>query len=73
MQPRTGLPDTTTRSEVTERMDLATAQTLAFVRSKLPSGTARVLEVGCGNRRLASALQAGGLTVVAIDSSDRPQ
>jgi len=39
----------------------------AFVTSQLPVGSARVLEMGCGDGALALALQADGHEVVAID------
>src|ERR671922_295869 len=38
-----------------------------WVRSKLPAAPARVLEVGCGNGRLARALTRAGYDVVAVD------
>ena len=38
-----------------------------WVRSQLPVPPARVLEVGCGNGRLARALNRGGYDVVAVD------
>jgi SAM-dependent methyltransferase len=38
------------------------------VRSALPVGATRVLEVGCGDGALAAALGEAGLEVVAIDS-----
>jgi SAM-dependent methyltransferase len=38
-----------------------------FVTAQLPSGPARVLEVGCGHGRLARALDERGYQVVAID------
>jgi SAM-dependent methyltransferase len=38
-----------------------------FVASKLPTGPARVLEVGCGDGRLARELDELGYQVVAID------
>lgn len=49
-------------------IDCATAYTFEFVRSALPVGAARVLEVGCGDGALAAALGDAGLEVVAIDS-----
>ena len=38
-----------------------------WLRSQLPAPPARVLEVGCGNGRLARALQRAGYDVVAVD------
>ena len=38
-----------------------------WVRSQLPTPPARVLEVGCGNGRLARALKRAGYDVVAVD------
>jgi SAM-dependent methyltransferase len=49
-------------------IDCATAYTLNFVRSALPEGARRLLEVGCGDGALAAALGIAGLEVVAIDS-----
>jgi SAM-dependent methyltransferase len=43
-------------------MDLRT-----FVQQQLPSPPARVLEVGCGNGKLATAIARSGYGVVAID------
>jgi SAM-dependent methyltransferase len=40
---------------------------LEFVTAQLPAAPARVLEVGCGNGRLARALDDLGYQVVAID------
>jgi len=39
----------------------------AWVKSILPRPPARVLEVGCGDGRLARALKRGGYDVVAVD------
>ncbi len=50
-------------------LDLATVVTREFVRGELPKPGSRILEVGCGNGRLASALVADGHAVVAIDSN----
>ena len=49
-------------------IDLATGETLAFVRLSLLSTARRILEVGCGDGRLAAALHVNGLDVTAIDS-----
>ena len=38
-----------------------------WIRSQLPTPPARVLEVGCGNGRLARALKRAGYDVVAVD------
>jgi len=38
-----------------------------WVRSQLPTPPARVLEVGCGNGRLARTLKRAGYDVVAVD------
>lgn len=38
-----------------------------WVRSQLPTPPARILEVGCGNGRLARALNRAGYDVVAVD------
>jgi SAM-dependent methyltransferase len=45
---------------------------LHFVASQLPTGPARVLEVGCGDGRLARDLDELGHTVVAIDPAAPP-
>ena len=47
---------------------VATAYTHDFVRSALPPGTRRILEIGCGNGELARRLMDDGFEVVAIDS-----
>lgn len=39
----------------------------AWARSQLPAPPARVLEIGCGNGRLARALNRAGYDVVAVD------
>jgi len=48
--------------------DCATGYTLQFVRSVLPHGARRVLEIGCGSGALAAALSLAGLEVTAIDA-----
>ena len=45
---------------------------LHFVASQLPTGPARVLEVGCGDGRLARELDELGHQVVAIDPAAPP-
>lgn len=50
--------------------DCATNYTRDFVRSALPPGARRVLEIGCGDGALAAALMAEGLEVVAIDADE---
>ncbi len=48
--------------------DLPLAQTYAFVASRLMTlGASRILEVGCGDGRLALHLAATGLDVTALD------
>lgn len=51
-------------------LDLATNESLVFIRAHLPGASRRILEVGCGSGRLAARLQADGHTVVALDTSD---
>jgi SAM-dependent methyltransferase len=46
---------------------LRVSEQLDFVGAALPAPPARVLDVGCGEGRLAAALQARGYTVVGID------
>ena len=41
--------------------------TEAWIKSQLPRPPARVLEVGCGDGRLARALKRSGYDVVAVD------
>jgi len=41
--------------------------TEAWIKSQLPPPPARVLEIGCGDGRLARALKRGGYDVVAVD------
>jgi ubiquinone/menaquinone biosynthesis C-methylase UbiE len=48
-------------------MMLPAMDALNFVRAQLPPVPARVLEVGCGDGRLARALDELGYQVVAID------
>jgi len=52
-------------------MKTSTRYTLEFVRSELPDGATRVLEIGCGSGELAAQLLHAGLEVVAIDSDAR--
>jgi SAM-dependent methyltransferase len=48
------------------------ADDLDFVRAQLPSGRARVLDVGCGDGALAFALAAAGHDVTGIDPRATP-
>jgi SAM-dependent methyltransferase len=48
--------------------DIATLETLAFVKGALPPRSRRVLEVGCGDGTLAAHFAASKLEVVAIDT-----
>ncbi len=48
--------------------EVATRETLHFVRAHLSGGAQHLLEVGCGNGALAAALQADGHTLVALDA-----
>jgi SAM-dependent methyltransferase len=50
-----------------ESADIAIRHTLRFVEAHLPGRTSGVLEVGCGEGRLAAALAAAGYRVTAID------
>ncbi|HYM70540.1 MAG TPA: methyltransferase domain-containing protein [bacterium] len=50
-------------------IDVATAETLGFVRRALPAPPLRVLEVGCGPGDLAARLLADGVDVTALDAS----
>lgn len=50
-----------------EAMDVPTRETLQFFERHLQSGRARLLEVGCGDGRLAQALGPKGFRIVAID------
>lgn len=45
---------------------------VAFVRAQLPARGARVLEVGCGDGKLAFALAAAGFDVTGIDPRATP-
>lgn len=51
--------------------DADTSAVLAFVESALPPPPATVLEVGCGDGRLAETLIARGWAVTAIDASEK--
>lgn len=44
--------------------------TYDFIRSSLPEGATRVLEIGCGSGELAALMIAEGLEVVALDSDE---
>ncbi len=60
----------TRRARTTPRapaLDVPTRETLLFVERHLPSTSRQVLEVGCGNGRLAEVLAAKGFQVKAID------
>lgn len=48
-------------------MDVPTRETVQFFERHLQSGCGRLLEVGCGDGRLAQALAAKGFRMVAID------
>lgn len=48
-------------------LDAGTGEVLAFLDGALPSGPARLLEVGCGRGELAAALLARGHVVTALD------
>lgn len=49
---------------------VATAYTHAFVRTALPAGAKRILEIGCGEGELAERLLQDRLDVVAIDADE---
>jgi SAM-dependent methyltransferase len=49
-------------------LDLPARETLGFLDRALPPGS-RVLEIGCGDGRVAAGLAAKGLVVTAIDHS----
>lgn len=49
--------------------EFETQEVLSFVTSALPSTSASILEVGCGEGRLAAELQAAGFQVEAVDRS----
>ena len=51
-------------------LDLATNESVAFIKALLPGTSLRILEVGCGSGRLAARLQADGHTIIALDTSD---
>jgi SAM-dependent methyltransferase len=53
--------------EITVEPILPGTRLTAWVLSQLPPPPARVLEVGCGNGRLARALHRAGYDVVAVD------
>lgn len=62
-------PTTTAAARRREALDTPTRHTLDFVRAHLPDRGARLLEVGCGDGRLAAALQRRGVRVLALDQS----
>ena len=45
-------------------IDLPTAESLDFVLGSLPRAARRMLEIGCGDGRLAACMQGAGLEVV---------
>jgi SAM-dependent methyltransferase len=51
---------------------MLTRDVVAFVRSSLPEPPARILEIGAGRGELASALDAAGYEVTAIDPAAEP-
>lgn len=50
-----------------QEADLPTRQSLGFIRPLLPGPGARLLEVGCGDGRLAGELERLGFVVVGVD------
>jgi SAM-dependent methyltransferase len=54
-------------------LPLPDAETLRFLERALPPAPARVLEVGCGEGRIAAALAARGYSVTALDESLSPE
>lgn len=56
-------------SEKGASVNIATNQTLSFIKEHLPVKEAKILEVGCGRGQLASALSKSGFRVTAIDPS----
>jgi len=53
-----------------EPKDVTTKDIFEFVRTNLPREHCRILDVGCGDGRLAEQLQQIGMEVVAVDSSE---
>jgi SAM-dependent methyltransferase len=49
---------------------IALSETIAFVRGNAPPPPARLLEIGCGDGRLAARAQDLGYEVVAVDASE---
>ena len=47
---------------------VATAYTLAFIRSALPANARTLLEIGCGDGELAERLMGDGFQVIAVDA-----
>src|SRR2546421_1934896 len=64
--PSSSHPDTMPGRSATKPRSCSMS-TDAWVKSRLPRPPARVLEVGCGNGRLARALNRAGYDVVAVD------
>lgn len=52
-----------------QELDLPTRESLRFIGPLLPRAGARILEVGCGDGRMAAELQRLGFSVVAVDRS----
>ncbi len=61
----------TTRKARPQRSDFPTEDTLDFIAPLLGKRTRKVLEVGCGEGRLAARLSRAGHRVVALDSDAR--
>src|SRR5688500_14992246 len=57
-------------AEMPARLPAGTAYTYDFVKSAIPFAGARLLEVGCGDGRLAAWLAEDGFSVVALDEDE---